>query len=299
MAIKFEIYRDGNRMSQFAPVGAMAIGPESVPISGEVSFKDGLLVVERGEDHPCGVSLMWDVGTLGAYEMETTRLPTRDKPYNLNVELARFRLMKIVQKQEDWNLFDFPRAEKFGEMRGVIEHSNIEPVAKAQLLEQVDAAGELIGDAKQASDDLKGMIALLNEFIKPGSKRGAPPVIDPLPVVQHAVTMQQRIVTGSMPISYRGPRELPQVRGGDGHVLGPDHPVDEADGEVQPGGVAQHVGEPARSGRDRLRGRLVEPLPDEGLDVGEHGGVDALLGHVLMVAPGLPLAKAMNSDAHA
>src|SRR5947209_17510806 len=31
----------------------------------------------------------------------------------LNVELARLRLMKIVQKQEDWNLFDFPRAEKF------------------------------------------------------------------------------------------------------------------------------------------------------------------------------------------
>ena len=32
---------------------------------------------------------------------------------DLNVELARFRLMRIVQKQEDWNLFYFPRAEKF------------------------------------------------------------------------------------------------------------------------------------------------------------------------------------------
>ena len=47
--------------------------------------------------------------------METTRLQPRERPYNLNVELARCRLMKIVQKQEDWNLFDFPRAERFAE----------------------------------------------------------------------------------------------------------------------------------------------------------------------------------------
>src|SRR5579862_6679656 len=47
------------------------------------------------------------------YHLETTRLQTRDRPYNLNVELARARLMKIVQKQEDWNLFDFPKAEKY------------------------------------------------------------------------------------------------------------------------------------------------------------------------------------------
>ena len=112
MPIKFEIYRDGNRVSNgFTPVGAMALGPESVPIPGEILFRDGLLIINRTEDHPVGVSLLWDLGALGSYEMETTRLLPRAKAYNLNVELARFRLMKIVQKQEDWNLFDFPRAE--------------------------------------------------------------------------------------------------------------------------------------------------------------------------------------------
>jgi len=114
--IKFEIYRDGNRVSNgFTPVGAMALGPESVPIPGEILFRDGLLIINRTEDHPVGVSLLWDLGALGSYEMETTRLLPRAKAYNLNVELARFRLMKIVQKQEDWNLFDFPRAERFGD----------------------------------------------------------------------------------------------------------------------------------------------------------------------------------------
>src|SRR5438270_4370256 len=113
MPIKFEIYRDGQRVTAFDPVAATAIGPESIPIPGEIFFRDGLLVVNRKEEHASGVALLWDCGPLGVFHMETTRLPPRDKPYNLNVELARFRLMKIIQKQEDWNLFDFPKVDRF------------------------------------------------------------------------------------------------------------------------------------------------------------------------------------------
>ncbi|HWP41152.1 MAG TPA: hypothetical protein VNL70_09520, partial [Tepidisphaeraceae bacterium] len=106
MPTKFEIYSQGKRVMEFTPVAAMAIGPESVPIPGEVVFRDGYLLLTRNEEHAAGVGLLWDLGELGTYHLETTRLLARDKPYNLNVELARCRLMKIVQKQEDWNLFD-------------------------------------------------------------------------------------------------------------------------------------------------------------------------------------------------
>lgn len=113
MALIFEIYRDGIRQTEFAPVGAIAMGPESVPIPGDVRFIDGQLIVDRIDDNAAGVSLLWDLGKIGSYMLDTTRLQVRENPYNLNVELARSRLMRIVQKQEDWNLFDFPRAEKF------------------------------------------------------------------------------------------------------------------------------------------------------------------------------------------
>src|SRR4051794_10667567 len=113
MPLKFEIYRNKARVTAFEPVCAMAIGPESVPVPGEVTFRDGHLIVNRKDDHAVGMALLWDVGPLGSFVLETTRLQPRDKAYNLNVELARFRLMKIVQKQEDWNLFDFPKIEKF------------------------------------------------------------------------------------------------------------------------------------------------------------------------------------------
>jgi hypothetical protein len=113
MPVKFEIYREGKRLTQFTPVGAMAMGPESVPIPGEIAVKDGTIAINRTDDHAVGIALLWDVGQLGEFHLETTRLKPREQAYILNVELARFRLMRIMQKQEDWNLFDFPKAEKF------------------------------------------------------------------------------------------------------------------------------------------------------------------------------------------
>src|ERR1700733_6557614 len=103
MPIRFEIFDGNKQLSSYTPQAAMAMGPESVPIPAEISFSNGVLTMSRNEEYPAGLALLWDLGDLGAYHLETTRLPPREKPYNLNVELARGRLMKIVQKQEDWN----------------------------------------------------------------------------------------------------------------------------------------------------------------------------------------------------
>ena len=164
--IKFEIYRQGSRLSAFEPIAAAAIGPESVPISGDVSFKDGLLVVNRKDDHPVGVSLLWDCGAVGTYHVETTRLQPRDTPYNLNVELARFRLMKIMQKQEDWNLFDFPKTEKyqqkfheatmlFAEALGKLE----QPAEAARLADRALETGQVLAANDQLHSRLHKLVA--------------------------------------------------------------------------------------------------------------------------------------------
>lgn len=155
MPIKFEIYRDGQRLSSFTPIAAMAMGPESVPIPGEVAFRDGLLVLSRSEEFPAGISLMWELPNLGVYQLETTRLPPREQPYNLNVELARYRLMKIVQKQEDWNLFDFPRTEKY--MQRFREAQAMFAEALGRLHEPAEAArlaDESLAAAAELSDQL-------------------------------------------------------------------------------------------------------------------------------------------------
>jgi Glycosyl hydrolase family 10 len=113
MPIKFELYRDGNRVTQFSPIAPMGMAPESVAVPADISFRDGTLILNKSDEQPMGLSLLWEVGQVGTYHLETTRLQPRQRAYNLNVELARFRLMKFVQKQEDWNLFDFPKSERF------------------------------------------------------------------------------------------------------------------------------------------------------------------------------------------
>ncbi|HEX4794533.1 MAG TPA: endo-1,4-beta-xylanase [Humisphaera sp.] len=144
MPIKFEIYRDGSRVNTFEPLAATAMGPESVPIPGDIYFRDGLLVVNRKDEMAAGIALLWDCGPYGAYVLETTRVMPSEKPYNLNVELARSRLMKIMQKQEDWSLFDFPKAEKlsarFSEAQGIF----------ADALGKLDQPGEAAKLADQA-----------------------------------------------------------------------------------------------------------------------------------------------------
>src|SRR4051812_47637155 len=105
MAVRFEIYREGKRLTQFTPLAACALGQEGTPIGGDVVFRDGVLSVNRVDGQALGVALLWDVGGPGSFVLETARLKHREKPYVLNVELARGRLMRILQKKEDWNLF--------------------------------------------------------------------------------------------------------------------------------------------------------------------------------------------------
>src|SRR5580698_918247 len=170
MPIKFEIYRDGQRVIEFEPVGATAMGPESVPIPGEVVFRDGILIVDRKDEHASGVSLLWDCGVQGCYQVETTRLPPREKPYNLVVELARFRLMKIVQKQEDWNLFDVPKADRFISRFG--EAQNLLADALGKLHEPAEAS-RLADRALAVSLDLSEQLANFHAELLIGRRRQA------------------------------------------------------------------------------------------------------------------------------
>lgn len=142
MPVRFEIYRQGKKLAQFAPAAAYILGPvgtDILPIPGDIFFRDGQLQLARPDASPMGLGLLWDAGASGTYVLETTRLKQRDKPYVLNVELARGRLMHILQKMEDWNLFDYPRTEKIAArfkegqqaLAGALDLQHSDPVAAA------------------------------------------------------------------------------------------------------------------------------------------------------------------------
>src|SRR5256885_1341247 len=168
--IKFEIYREGRRVTTFDPVGAIAMGPESVPVPAEVSFRDGLLTVNRKDDQPVGVSLLWEVSANDALYLETTRLQPREKPYLLNVELARFRLMKIMQKQEDWSLFDFGKSDKFQQRFGEAQAVLSEALGK---LHAAAEAAALANKSLEISIDLSEQLATFHSDLLINRRRAA------------------------------------------------------------------------------------------------------------------------------
>ena len=104
--MRFDAYIGGKPATGLNLAGAYLVGSDGVPLRADIGFKNGQVVCNKRAQGPAGLSLLWDVSGFGRIMLETTRLPDEDRPYNLNVELARGRLMRIAQKQEDWGLSD-------------------------------------------------------------------------------------------------------------------------------------------------------------------------------------------------
>ncbi len=88
--------------------GAHLVGSnENVPVRGEIHWEDGEIRCYPRTQDPVGLSLLSPVKGFGTVQLQTTRLPPREAPYNLHVELARHQLMRLTVKREEWGLFDY------------------------------------------------------------------------------------------------------------------------------------------------------------------------------------------------
>ncbi|MCB9866580.1 MAG: hypothetical protein H6816_08105 [Phycisphaerales bacterium] len=109
--LRFAVYHDGKPARSVNLAGAYVVGSDGVPVRADLDFKGGEIICTKKTAGPAGLALPWSVGSGGRMVAETTRLPERDRPYNLHVELLRGRLMRISQKREDWGLHDFEGTE--------------------------------------------------------------------------------------------------------------------------------------------------------------------------------------------
>jgi len=81
-------------------------GTDGIAIrKAQVSFKDGFIVCDKSNLGTAGLALLWPVEGFGRVLLPTTCLPERERPYVLNVEIARAKMMQIINKREDWSFF--------------------------------------------------------------------------------------------------------------------------------------------------------------------------------------------------
>lgn len=138
--LRFRVYKDGQVPADLDLSTAYLVGSDSVPIRGEFFYSNGEIVCRKRAAGPAALTLLWELKGFGNVMLETTRLPEREEPYVLALELARGRVMRLMQKREEWGLFDVAEAatvnEKALEARDLLLEAitNQENPAKASEL---------------------------------------------------------------------------------------------------------------------------------------------------------------------
>lgn len=105
--MKFQIFQNGEVVDEFSPYGAYLFGTDGISIRrARIEFKGGCIDCIRPNLETAGLALLWSVEGFGRILLPTTCVPERERPYNLNVEIARAKLMQITNRREDWSFFD-------------------------------------------------------------------------------------------------------------------------------------------------------------------------------------------------
>jgi GH35 family endo-1,4-beta-xylanase len=105
--VEFQVFSNGEIVDDFALCGAYLFGTDGIAIRrAEITFKGGVITCKRPNLETAGLALLWSIDGFGKVLLPTTCLPERGRVYNLNVEMARARLMQVVNKREDWLFFN-------------------------------------------------------------------------------------------------------------------------------------------------------------------------------------------------
>lgn len=140
--LKFAVCLGGKPADSLDLGGAYLFGSDEVPVRAELSFRNGIITCQKRAAGPAGLGLLWTVRDAGTLLMETIRVPEREEPYILQVELARARLARLNEKVEDWGLWDHI------ELESLLPRLNR---ARDLLIEALQA--EAPGDAARLADE--------------------------------------------------------------------------------------------------------------------------------------------------
>lgn len=124
--IRFKVFNQGSPVEQMSLAGSYLFAQDDIPVRSQLHYEGGELIGLRHSDTAVGLATLWEVNDFGKLFLQTTRLPERNQTYNLNVELARARLLRISQKQEEWGMVDPEITEEHHELIDVALEKFIE-----------------------------------------------------------------------------------------------------------------------------------------------------------------------------
>jgi len=148
--VRFQVFKNGKVLDKFPLSGAYPFGTDGIAVrQAQIEFRKGFIECKKPNLGTAGLSLLWPVAGFGKVLLATTCLPQRDRPYNLNVELARGKLMQITKKREDWAFFD-----------GVKALRDLSREAHGLFIRAVQNISDAPASAKLADESLRRAIVL-------------------------------------------------------------------------------------------------------------------------------------------
>jgi hypothetical protein len=157
--LSFAVYSTGQLVEKIELAGAYLVGNDDVPLRAELALKDGIIICKKRAPGPAGLAILWEVEGVGTILLETVRLLERKKPYVLQVELARYRLLRLSQKAEDWGLLGYEEDEAISDR---VARSRALLIQALQADTPQDAAakgGQALAEAVKASEALSRLHA--------------------------------------------------------------------------------------------------------------------------------------------
>lgn len=123
--LSFAVFDEQGPAAAWPLRDAFMFGPDGIPVPAQVRAEPGRIVCEKPSAEAAGLSMPFpapaddgDDTAAGTpvpaangsqpLVLSTCLLPERDEPYLLSLELARQRIMVLLNKLEDWQLFDLP-----------------------------------------------------------------------------------------------------------------------------------------------------------------------------------------------
>ncbi len=145
--LRFDVFQNDGPLSDIDLDGAYVFGQDGIPVRADLAAANGQVSCIKRAPGACGLALLWEAGAAGRFLLPTTRVPQQTRPYNLNVELARAQIGKIVQKREDWGLFDFPAAKGLNREFAAVREKFVSSLQAGTSIEAATLADRALADS--------------------------------------------------------------------------------------------------------------------------------------------------------
>lgn len=102
--LRFAVFDDFGPANAWELRRAYLIGKDDLAIPSQISFQDGIIECRKSTPESAALSLQYSTKDWGLLTLRTTLLPDREQPVLLDLELARHRIMLVLDKLEEWGM---------------------------------------------------------------------------------------------------------------------------------------------------------------------------------------------------